>query len=154
TIAVRGKVVLLATEAPTGGINLWRIADGTIDRCEHLDGRMHFRPRFARDMHNVTWLFALDRGRRAMYYRRLLGGGFGTEQIAYGVQGRREHALEFSLPARLAGTQAGFPILHHADLPEGGAPQFRFDLLPVPQLAVTDSRRVLFLDLLEVAALD
>src|SRR5690606_21943519 len=31
---------------------------------------------------------------------------------------------------------------------------FRFDLLPVPQLAVTDSRRVLFLDLLEVAALD
>ncbi|MBM3854511.1 MAG: hypothetical protein FJ399_15400 [Verrucomicrobia bacterium] len=153
-IAAHPEGAVLASEAPGGGINLWWLVGREVRRTEKLVGRMSLRPSFARDAHGVTWLFALDADRRALWYRRLLGRDFSAEQTAYGVQGRWQHDFALALPPRLDASAPGLPILHHEDLPEGGADRFRFDLLPVPRLSARDSRRVLFLDLLDVAELD
>jgi hypothetical protein len=150
----RGGQALLAVEDIGGGIAVRWIESGRELRRETLGGRMALRPAFAEDGNGVAWLFVLDGPRRALWYRRLLGRDFGAEATAYGVSGRWEHDYAFALPGRIGGRAPGFPILHEEDLPEGGAPRCRFDLLPVPRLAVSDDRRVQFLDLLEVAEVD
>jgi len=154
TLSLQGDNVLIACEAQAGGIAVRRITGGQVQGPVTLDGRMHFRPAFTRDANGVTWLFALDADRRTLLYRRLLGHDLSAENIAYSVQGRWVHDFAYTLPPQLGSSAPGFSLLHHEDLPEHGAPRFRFDLLPVPNLAVTDARRVLFIDLLEVAELD
>ncbi|MBL9214154.1 MAG: hypothetical protein JNG83_01630 [Opitutaceae bacterium] len=153
-VAAQGADILIASEDVTGGTEVRWLRKGKIVRSEELGGRMHFRPRFARDAHGVIWLFALDADRRALWYRRLLGRDFGAENVAYGVQGRWVHDFAYTLAPQLRDAEPGFALLHHEDLPEGGASRHQFDLLPVPHLSVNDARRVLFLDLLDVAEVD
>jgi hypothetical protein len=150
---IGGKQTFVASETPDGAIRVeWREGD-SVKGSELLKGRAAYRPTLASDEHGVVWLFAVDRDQRGIFYRRFLGSGFSPEAQCAGAPGVWKQSLGFSVQPRVSGQQRGFAILRGEYL-DSGEYRYRFDDVIVPRYSVTDSRHILFLDMLEVAEID
>jgi hypothetical protein len=101
------------------------------------------------DPHGVVWALWQNTSRRWSYCARWMGGEFGEVMECRGPFNAPRLAVNAEKHAPAGATDAG--LLFHAAA-AGGTDRVIFDRLRVPSLSVEDSREVLFLDSLEVAA--
>jgi hypothetical protein len=154
SVARAGGRTFVASEQPDGSIRVDWQGPGDVNGTQSLRGRAGLRPVLATDLHGVVWLFAVGKERHGLFYRRLLGSGFGAESECSIVPGAWKMSDGFAVQPFVGSADDGFAILHGQYVGNGEEYRYRFDNLPVPRYSVRDDRHVLFLDLLEVAEID
>jgi hypothetical protein len=104
-----------------------------------------WRPRMAMDKYGIPWVFWPDTTRRHTYFARWLGSRFSDPyEVRGGYYAPSEHfTVEKHMPADAY--EIGFAY--------AAAGRLYFGTVPVPAASTADSRRFLFLDMLEVAEL-
>ena len=113
-------------------------------------------PQFATDRYGTPWLFFIDSARQHVFYTRWLGGGWGPIGTAGKLTWNSGRFEDNHLPVdRIAVEErqaAGdFGLLLENDTLTPGAEFFR---VPVVRLSAEPGRKILFLDLEELASFD
>jgi len=146
-----GDVTYIASEQSDGTISIDRYASDHSVQKFTVKGRAILRPTLGLDDNGVVWLFAVDLDQRGLYYRRFLGAGFSDEYQCGGASGSSRLSTGFAVQPRVEPGQYGFAILSGSFL--NADYRYHFGDLPVPRVAVRDSRHIMFLDMLEVAGM-
>ncbi|WP_428938817.1 hypothetical protein [Fontivita pretiosa] len=149
-----GQTTFVVSEQSDGSMLAEWTGPDAVRHVQELRGRAGVRPTLVADEHGVAWLFAVGLDRRAMYYRRFLGDGFGPECECNPVPGVWQLSGGFSAQPISGKSAASIALLEARFVEEPNEYRYIFANLPVPRYSVTDSRRVLFLDMLEVARID
>ena len=120
------------------------VADATQGRLYPMVEQKR-RPRMAIDKYDIPWAFWPDTTRRHTYFARWLGSGFSEPyECRGGYYAPSEYiTVEKHMPA--SASEIGFAY--------AAAGRLYFGTVPVPSASTSDSRHVLFLDMLEVSDL-
>ncbi len=117
-----------------------------------------YAPQFALDGYGIPWLFFIDSARATVFYTRWLGtrwGSFGTAGKITRNSPRMEDGHlpidRIAVEERLQAGQDGLGLLIEND---STTPAVAFRRITVPTLAADPGRKLLFLDLEELAAVD
>ena len=115
-------------------------------------------PQFSVDRYGIPWLFFIDGARQTAFYTRWLGSGWGAFGTAGKVAWNTPRMEDTHLPIDRISVEARQPA-GRGDIgllveSEGPRPAAYFRRISVPTLAAEPGRKILFLDLEEIGALD
>jgi hypothetical protein len=151
-ITVVGGRTLVAWERSDDSLQVqWKDKHGGAEGAQTLRGRASRSPTFAVDIHGVVWLLGVSGDGHGLFYRRFLGSGFSAEAEC-GVAPGAWKMSDLAVQTAMGASDDGLAILHVESVETAAeATRHRFHNLPVPRLSVTDARRVLLLDMLEIS---
>ena len=121
------------------------VVDGSVGRLYPMV-EQKWRPRMAVDKHGVPWVFWPDTTRRHTYFARWLGSRFSDAYECRGAYYAPSEYMTVEKHMPEDASEIGFAY--------AAAGRLFFGTVPVPGPSTSDSRHILFLDMLEIAEIE
>jgi hypothetical protein len=127
-------------------------------RDARFSGDSMHSPQFAIDRYGIPWLFFIDSARQHVFYTRSLGTEWSPFASSYWLTRNSPRMADnhlaidrLAVEPQMSATEAGIGV---AIANESEFPEVTFHTLEVPSLEAKAGKKVLFLDLLELKAMD